>query len=35
MALPWGRIYLSIATLGAVALAVGFVLKYLGIWVTA
>jgi hypothetical protein len=34
MAISWGRIYLSLAALAAVAIVVGFVLKYLGIWVT-
>ena len=35
MTIPWGRVWLTLATLAAAALAVGFVLHYLGLWVTA
>jgi hypothetical protein len=35
MTIPWGRVWLTLATLVAAALAVGFVLHYLGILVTA
>ena len=35
MTIPWGRVWLTLATLAAAALAVGFVLHYLGILVTA
>lgn len=35
MTIAWGRVWLALATLAAAALVVGFVLKYLGIWVTA
>ncbi|NYF09735.1 hypothetical protein HDC94_000891 [Leifsonia sp. AK011] len=34
MRIPWGRVWLSLATVLAVALAVGFALQYLGVWVT-
>jgi hypothetical protein len=29
---PWGRFWLTIAALAALVLAVGFVLKVLGVW---
>jgi hypothetical protein len=32
--IPWGRVWLSIASLLAIALAAGFALQYLGLWVT-
>lgn len=35
MTIDWGRVWLTFGTLVAAALAVGFVLHYLGIWVTA
>ena len=34
MKISWGRIWVSLAALVAAALAVGFVLQYLDIWVT-
>lgn len=35
MRIPWGRVLLALATVVAVALAVGFTLQYLGLWETA
>ncbi len=35
MRISWGRIWVSLAALVAAALAVGFVLHYLGILVTS
>ena len=34
MRIPWGRVWLSLAAVVALALAVGFTLQYLGLWVT-
>jgi len=34
MRIPWGRVWLTLATVVAVALAVGFALQYLDIWST-
>lgn len=35
MTIPWGRVWLTLATVVAVALATAFILHYLGILVTA
>ncbi|MDH6180016.1 hypothetical protein M2152_000198 [Microbacteriaceae bacterium SG_E_30_P1] len=35
MRFSWGRLWLALASIAAVALAVGFALQYLGLWVTA
>lgn len=35
MRIPWGRVVLALATIVALALAVGFTLQYLGVWTTA
>lgn len=35
MRISWGRLWVGLAALVAAALAVGFVLQYLGLWTTS
>lgn len=35
MRIPWGRVWLALAAVVAIGLAVGFTLQYLGAWDTS